>query len=388
MRLKSGHRLMAAVLLTTLALPAAAKMPTGTVATFNEAIKSGNEALIVDAARQFGATALAHPEDPQAPVAAYEAANQLCLRGACADALPMANYLRALDTSLPVSRAEVEVLTAFASWSASAKDPVSDAAFETILTAKQDCAPSLLTIAAFEAFYEAIAPTTDWGRIVVRARLAASHLQQVRHIFPDRWATAELILATAAFNESQDFTAYDKISDLEAWLRGKRRDNTFDERLAPIHYEAMAWQFALTAFFTSYDNASVAKVNRYGRSNYQKQMDLAQERAAAITDRFERTPSNEPPLCSGEIVANASPSYPRKAARRGYIGAVVLGIDFEDGKISHVEVLAAVPDDAFEQASLDGMETFRWEFDRVQETPNCTRTKRTAMVYPLLYVMR
>ena len=370
------------------ALPGAAEMPAGAISVFNQAVQSGDPATIVTAAKQMGATAVAHPEDPQAPVAAFEAANQLCLRGACADAVPIAGYLSALEDGLPVSRAEVDILVAFANWSASAKDEAADKAFESVLSANETAPPSLLSISAFEAFYVAKTQTSEWEDISERASLAAGHLEQVRDILPDRWAVAELLSATAKFNENLEFASYDRISDLEAWIRGKRRDDAFDKLLRSIDYEAIAWETAMEAFFRSAGNADDSKVQRYGRSKYEAKMKLAEERAEMIRDQFETTPSSEPPFCSGEIVSNATPSYPRKAARKGYIGAVLLGIDFEDGKVSNIEVLAAVPDKAFEQASLDGMKTFHWEFDKEQEVPNCTLTKTTAMVYPFQYIIR
>jgi len=378
---------MLAGLALIVTLPGAADMPSGTISAFNQAVQSGDPATIVTAAKQMGATAVAHPEDPQAPVAAFEAANQLCLRGACADAVPMAAYLSGLEDGLPVSRAEVDVLTAFANWSASAKDEAADAAFESVLSANESAPPSLLSISAFEAFYVAKTQTSEWQEISERAGLAAGHLEQARDILPDRWATAELLSATADFNNEREFRAYDRISDLEAWIRGKRGDETVRDRLAPSYFEVMAWKAATGAFFRSYDNATYTKASRHGRSKYQAQIDAAEARAEAITDQFPAGTSSQPPFCTGELVKPPRPSYPRNAARKGYIGAVIVGVDFEDGAISNVKVLAAVPDGAFEQTSLDAMKKIKWKFDAEQENPDCVRTKETAMIQSFEYLL-
>ena len=375
-------------LVLSLSLPARADMPAGTISGFNEAVQSDDPAVIVAAARQMGATAIAHPEDPQAVAAAFEAANQLCLRGACADAVPMVTFLSQREESPPVSQAEFDVLAAFATWSASDAGATADDAFRVALAANETAQPSLLTVTAFEAFYVPATQTSDWAEITSRTHMAASHLKPVRDLVPDRWAVAELLSATADFNENRDFASYDKISDLAAWLRGKRRDEALKEPLRSLEYQAMAWRNALGAFFRSYDNVSFSNVSRDGRFKYQDEFDQAEERAEAILAEFPEAMSSEPPFCSGKVVKPPRPTYPSSAIRKGYVGAVLLGIDFEDGKVSNIEVLASIPDDTFAKASVRGMKAFRWKFDEVQEEPGCTRTKQTAMIYPFEYVMR
>ena len=371
----------------SLSQTARADMPAGTVSGFNQAVQSGDPVVIVAAAREMGATAIAHPEDPQAVAAAFEAANQLCLRGACADAVPMVTFLSQREESPPVSQAEFDVLKAFAIWSASEGDAAADDAFRAVLAANEAAQPSLLTVSAFEAFYVPATQTSDWDEITSRTGMAASHLKPVRDLVPDRWAIAELLSATADFNENRDFASYDKISDLAAWLRGKRRDEALKAPLRSLDYQAMAWKAALNSFFRSYDNAVATKVKRHGRSKYQDQIDAAEARAEAILKEFPAGTSDGPPFCSGEVIRPPRPTYPRDAARKGYVGAVLLGLDFEDGEITNIEVLASIPDDAFVQASLDGMKTFRWKFDEEQEDPECTRTKKTAAIYPFQYAL-
>jgi len=386
MRQKTGCGVALAAALAFAVLPAMADMPAGTISTFNQALQNGDAAVIVEAAKVFGAAAVAHPEDRQAPVAAFEAANQLCLRNACAEAVPMAGFLGGLDdAALPVSRAEVEVLAAFAGWSVSAKDKAADSAFRMVLDAHVNVAPSLLTIAAFEAFCAQQPDEPDWEEVARRATLASSHLQQVRDILPARWATAELLSITAAFNADPKFETYDRVSDLNAWVLGKRRDKAYSENLRSLDYQTMAWSSAMSAFFRSWND---------GRSKYRKKFKDAEARAEAIKAGFESKGwSDEPgtgrlPFCSGEVLAPPKPSYPKDAARKGYVGAVIIGISFKDGRISGTNVLAAVPDQAFERVSIDSVEHFRWVFDETPRDPECTATKENAIIIPLEYVMQ
>lgn len=368
-----------------LAASAVADMPAGSISAFNKAVESGDTASIVEASRTLGKLAMDHPEDTQSAVAAFQAATQLCLRGACGEARPMAAFLMAMEEGLPASRAEVEILSAYADWSDLKEDKAANAAFGEVLKANTSADPSLLTVSAYEAFYVARTGTTQWKEIAERSGYAAEHLKRVRDLLPNRWATAELVNATAAFRDYPDFDTYDQVSDLSAWVEGKGKDRAARKELRKIGYETEAWESALNAYFHS------------GHGNgrqYKKRMEIARERADAITAEVEKAVAKdaedggEPNFCKGRMVVPPEPSYPISAAERGYVGAVILGVNFKDGEVSGYEVLAAVPDRTFEKASIDGMKHFRWKFDKVQEDPDCTRTKETAMVQAFEYVIR
>jgi hypothetical protein len=362
------------------ALPGAADMPSGAISAFNQAVQSGDPATIVTAAKQMGATAVAHPEDPQAPVAAFEAANQLCLRGACADAVPMAAYLSGLEDGLPVSRADVDVLTAFANWSASAKNKAADQAFSKVLEAQVDSHASMLTLAAYEYFCAALIGSEDWAGLHERAQLAKAHMKQARDVVPYRWATIASLSASSLFNEERSTDALQEMADIKTWLYQKRIGEGSKD-LDKIYYNASAWQIAMKAYFRSGGGRDDRIARRID--------DAVTTRMEEINQSSKVEPSDGPSLCKGHVVSPPRPMYPRKAARKGYVGAVLMSFGFDDdGKPAHFRVLASVPDGKFEQASLDGMKSLEWEWDAQQEDPDCTKSREEAGLYPFEYVLR
>ncbi|HPF23794.1 MAG TPA: energy transducer TonB [Hyphomonas sp.] len=380
MRQKTGCGVALAAALAFAILPAAADMPAGTISAFNQALQTGDAAVIVEAAKVLGANAVAHPEDRQAPVAAFEAANQLCLLNGCAEAVPMAGFLGGLDdAALPVSRAEVEVLAAFAGWSASAKDKAADAAFGDVLEANAGISPSALTLAAYEYYCAAIIGSDDWKAVRRRAGLAGKHMMPVRDAVPYRWATVALLSSSALFNDEQSTDALQEVVDVETWLLGKRPSGQAGDTNR-AYFRAMAWHRALMAYFRTAGGRDFKIAQK---------IDAKAEKALEEAHPDGKAESSETaPLCDGHVVSPPKPTYPRRAARKGYVGAVVLSFDFVDGEPANYRVLASVPDGEFEQVSLEGMRSFKWEWDQEQENPDCTKSKTEVAIYPFEYILR
>ena len=360
-------------------MPAMANMPAGTIPAFNQAVQSGDAAVIVAAARQFGATAIAHPEDPQAAVAAFEAANQLCLRGACAEAVPMADFAATRAAALPVTPEQAEILQAYARWSSGRKNGDDDAAFEDVLRRDVADPPSLLSAAAYEAFYLDVSHSTDWGTVLSRASLAAEHLRPARDALAARWATAELLSATADYNYRESIGALEKIGDLELWLYDKQ---TGDEtnRIDRLYYETWAWRAALAAAFRSFDHMNLMRARK---------VELHVEEAKRMNRKmFWREGPRREPLCSGRIVERPDVDYPTWAAKRGYVGAVLVAFDFAEGKPGNFRVVGSVPGNDFDREALESMQSVRWEFDAKQANPSCSGSSDTPSLYAITFIMR
>ena len=369
--------LMTAIFMLT--LPASANMPDGTVSTFNQALQTGDAEIIVSAAKQFGATAITHPEDKQAPIAAFEAGNQLCLWGACADAVPMAEFLQEHEEELPVSRDQVDILAAFAAWSASEKDKVADVAFEDVLKVYLKSAPSLLSLAAYESYAADAVGTEKWRKVRERATLAVQHIEPARDVVPKRWATLSLLEASAHFNAMRSVSAVQEVADIENWLYRKRIVEDVDG-LDDVYYTASAWRAAMGAYFRGVTRQDYLRTRQIDEQVEEFRHNTKKPEGAAEPDG--------PSLCTGRVVTPPRPMYPDNAAYNGYIGAVLLSFDFLDGEPVNFHILAAVPDGEFEQTTLESMKSFEWEWDEEQENSDCTKTKEDAVIYPFEYVMR
>lgn len=372
-------RLACAIAGWMIALPGAADMPTDAISAFNQAVQSGDAGTIVDAAKSLGATAIAHPEDKQAPVAAFEAGNQLCLHGACAEAVPMATFLQGLEGDLSVSRPLVETLAAFSTWSASDKGKTADKAFAAVLEAHAGDEPSLLSIVAFDEYSVDAATSDDWAETQKRAALAARHMEPVRDIIPARWATMDLLAASAEFNATLSIDAMQPVADLETWLYLKRHVDDV-EGLDDVYYATSAWVVAMSAYFRSTSTRDSRQADRITKA-------AEEARSAHEHNDDAEDGDNGPPLCKGQVSVPPRPNYPLSAVTKGYVGAVLVGFDFVDGKPANYRVLAAVPDKAFEKATLDSMKRFRWKWDKEQENPDCTRSSRHPAIYPFEYVI-
>ncbi|MCA8903048.1 MAG: energy transducer TonB [Hyphomonas sp.] len=379
MILKRARALLVAGVCLAVELPVLAQMPPGTAEAYNDAIAGGDESQMLQAARDLAAAAIAHPEDPDAAVSAFEAGNQLCLRGACAEARPIAAFLRTLDGDLPVNTKQLDVLEAFANWSASKKDKSANKAFQAVLTANVKTEPSYLTIAAFDTFVADRSGRPRWGVVHERASLAAEHMKPVRNVLPVRWATMALQSASAQFNATKSIEAMRSVADVETALF-ELREGEHADALDLVYYKAYAWRSAMGAYYRSTDKKTY------------KLAEEIEEDVDSLNGSNEpywgRADGDEPDLCEGKPIAQPSPIYPRDAARNGYVGAVILGFDFVDGAPANYRVLASVPDGAFEQASLDGMKTFRWEWDVEQKNPDCSRTSTDPAIYPMVYVLQ
>ena len=364
-----------------LALAGHAEMPADAISAFNRAVQANEPGQIIQAASQLGAAAIAHPEDPQSSIAAFEAANQLCLRNACADAQPITQFLLGLDETAGIERGQVEILSAFADWSASDKKKSAAKAFEAVLKEHVATEPTAMTLAAYEGYVVDAIGTQKWRMIHNRAVIADQHMAAVRDIIPVRWVRMALLVATAKFNDNQSLDALQKVADLENWLYTKRHIE-HAENLDQEYHTVSAWGYALMAYFKSGD----ASDQKRARNIYEATHEMRENHVHPESD-----PGHEldgPPLCTGKVVQPPRPRYPRGAARKGYVGAVLLTFDFVDGEPANYRVLAAVPDTMFETVTLEAMKDFRWEWDEEQEHAGCTKTKTGATVYPFEYVMR
>ncbi|HBJ91462.1 MAG TPA: hypothetical protein DDZ43_01165, partial [Hyphomonadaceae bacterium] len=83
---------LAALAVGALAPVANAQLSNDALGAFNTAVQSGDNGAIISASTALMDNAIANPSDPNATVAAYEAALKLCERQACESALRGAEF--------------------------------------------------------------------------------------------------------------------------------------------------------------------------------------------------------------------------------------------------------------------------------------------------------
>ncbi|MEJ0061227.1 MAG: TonB family protein [Terricaulis sp.] len=95
---------------------------------------------------------------------------------------------------------------------------------------------------------------------------------------------------------------------------------------------------------------------------------------------LQRGPAISPlvPMCAGQMHVRPMPNYPRDANALGEEGVVVLWYDIaEDGSLSNIEVLGAMPAGGFPQAVMAVAD--HWRFVWASDAENCLRHREGAM---------
>lgn len=344
---------------------ASAAIPADVIRNFNDALESGDRVAVVAAADRLVDAALKNPDDEQAVASAFEAGTQLCLRGACSNAIA-AEPLLAGAVSEIVSPAHANLLIAYAKWSQS-RDKTTDAGMMAALQGAAGAEATLLTLSAFDNYY-----LYEFGRDNARnirnvAELAAEHYTPVRDLIPTRWAVMELAAAAGQFRSDREKASIDRFAELEValypyYLAG---ESEFPQ-IESLYFQTVAWRSALSAYF-----ASIGKF----AEELSHAEEYADEERSRIGKQYRSEQPPREPLCTGGFRKAPKPTYPFGASNRGYVGAVILGFDIDNGKLENVRVLAAVPDRQFEKAALDSMQSMEWYFDEQQKDPDCRRSR-------------
>lgn len=357
-----------------------AGIPVETIRSFNDALQDDDPALIVQTAEALIAAALENPGDPQARDAAFEAGTQLCLRGACERAIAAAPLMTG-PGSEEVSEALANLLVAYAEWSRNS-DRKRGAALEKALKTVVPEQPTLLTVAAFDAFHAYRLKNGKVREIKVAADMAVSHYSPVWQVIPANWGMVELSSAATAFAEDRSAESLDRMVNLQIALYPYMLDK---ERLSPviedIYYQAGAWQGAIGAWLRSKGGKSSLGADAAH--------ELGEAERRRLSAQYFVAREKPLPLCKGSITQAPSPVYPKGAIQLGYVGAVLVGFDIREGDLENIRILAAVPDKRFNDAVLDAMQKVKWEFSEEPSDSECVRSRSgPAGIIPFEFVIR
>lgn len=357
------------------AFTASADLPPELIKSYNSAIGTQDTAKIVSAAEALAAAAVADPTAPDAALIAFETASQLCLRGACARAADAAR-LAASGTGADLPPAsERALLAAYAAWSAA---PGSETlvALDGALSVIAAEPPTLISVNAFGARYVAEAKSGSPKSLSREARRAADHFRPARDLVPQYWATAELTALTTEFNSSKDTETLIPLRELEYWLYDKRisGEDAAPEWMSDLYFKSMAW---------------AQTVKNYGDMGHGSDRVLREaaelESARKVRGSCSGVDVECPPLCPGDFERALDPEYPSSAVSRGYFGTVVIGVSIEDEEVVNARVLAAVPDNTFEEAALKSLAGAKWKYK--PDPPAGCQRKEDLMLVPFAFVI-
>lgn len=352
-----------------------ASIPADVIRSFNAALEGNDPSAVIQTAEALIASAAENPDDPAARGAAFEAGTQLCLRNACDRALAAAQLMAGAPNE-EVSGELGTLLVAYAGWSA-AQTPGNTAALKSALERVVPKPPTLLTVSAFDRFQlarlkEGILPEIRWA-----AEQAAAHYKPFWSVIPENWGAAELSAAAAEFNETKSDDVLERFAKLEVAMYPFKLAGLDDRpSLERIYYQAYAWRLAADSYFKSTDNRSTFKAKAAES--------FVETETRRLAEAHYATREREPPHCTGRMVQPPKPEFPKSAAEAGYVGAVIVGFEINDGRVENARILASVPDSTFEAAVLDSMRPIRWEYDAVQNVPDCKRSGDA--IYPFNFL--
>lgn len=386
---------LAALAVGALAPVTHAQLSNDALGAFNTAVQSGDNDAIISASTALMDNAIANPSDPNATVAAYEAALKLCERQACETALRGAEFTtRQPDTNSHPLMSDRELLRAYAEFAIDS-DGSSRRGLREALEAVRDRDPSYLSMRAGHALYSEFVRRGDWRDAWRIASAEADHLYPVRSVVSEAYYGARQNAAVSFFYSEQTRESHELIARWNAETAQAISQVVDAGYAAPEWLESNYWQSEALLrladyWFYSYDtDNSLASMRAQGR-RIQPMTEAQRERVYAeyplsIPEElfFFSIPEDQLPRCRGELIQEPELEYPNSITNFwAGVGVVYTKLFFEeDGTVSDVELLASIPASSdFEEDTLETARQWRFEVAEDQERENCRLS-----LYPFVY---
>jgi len=389
---KLFHGTLVALISLGCAQVAAAQISSSTLTAFNQAVETGDASAIEVASTNLINEAIANPDDPDALIAAYEAALKLCDID-CAAALPGAEFALGFPaTGQHPIMAERELLAAFASFTA---ESTRDTRRELLAALNNMEDPTLLSARAFMPLYADLASRDNLGDAAAVAGLAVRELRPVRSSVLQYYLHAAETHATTSFLEVKTEESHEALVRWNAELRELRTSiglNQAPEWLRLAYWRSEAWIGAANAFYASVSDDGETT----GRNGRERVSFLSEEEVNSIYGEYSLSTEFDPfmtvedgettnPVCVLRSNLRPRPRFPSGALRSGTIGYVLLHFDLdEDGDVISPSVVASVPPDVFDEMVEDTVSRWRFEVDDELSEPDCY-FQRSNIVYPISF---
>ena len=386
------HSALAGLIGLGCAQVASAQISSSTLTAFNQAVEAGDAAAIEVASTNLMNEAIANPDDPDALIAAYEAALKLCDID-CAAALPGAEFALGFPaTGQHPIMAERELLAAFASFTA---ESTRDTRRELLAALNNMQDPTLLSARAFMPLYTDLAARDNLRDAAAVAGLAVRELRPVRSSVLQYYLHAAETHATTSFLEAKTLESHEALVRWNAELRELRTSiglNQAPEWLRLAYWRSEAWIGAANAFYASVSDDGETT----GRNGRERVSFLSEEEVSTIYGEYSLSTEFDPfmtvaddettnPVCVLRSNLRPRPRFPSGALRSGTIGYVLLHFDLdEDGDVISPSVVASVPSDVFDEMVEDTVSRWRFEVDDELSEPDCY-FQRTNIVYPISF---
>lgn len=225
----------------------------------------------------------------------------------------------------------------------------------------------------------------DYEKMRESAVAATAHLAPVAEFLPQQYIEAKFVGAISLFNGEEDASAMLEMAHVEGFT-GRFREPGFDDRpvwAINIYWKATAWTMAMDAYFETAkkDHPSEDEINAV-LANYK--VDTETLNAAAKASEAE----SALPFCDGRVVQSPQLRYPARSMRKGMVGAVIMGMDFDTGgKVLNPKVLASIPSDEFDESLLRTVSKWRYRAKKRKDVGVTCRVDRTNIVIPFIFTL-
>ncbi len=383
------HSALAGLIGLGCAQVASAQIASSTLTAFNQAVETGDAAAIEVASTNLMNEAIANPDDPDALIAAYEAALKLCDID-CAAALPGAEFALGFPaTGQHPIMAERELLAAFAAFSGEASRRTR-ARLEAALSNLQD--PTLLSARAFFPLYLNHAERSNFDDAARVSGIAVEHLRPVRSSVPEFYFHALEAHATTLYLHEKSLESHDAIFRWNAEMIQVESMIALEDQpewLRSNYWRSEAWANAARAFIESTTGYGDRVVSGFDRVDAPSENEIDEIYAEfPPVEQIVEDVDTRLPHCEGELIRPDDFSYPARAAYDGVIGSVIAKFRFdEEGRVLDVDVLAAVPPDVFDDSVLDASSSWYYQVAEGVDPSTC-RLDHENVVLPITFQMR
>jgi TonB family protein len=341
-------------------------------------IKSFNQAV---QARDFKAAAVAAAEAwpqidkarPDAPVIAREFAFISLLGGEAPTAQPIARWLFEEGAARPDSGVDPALASVLLRWAelGDGGDKAARAALSGALAARAqapDPADRISGMAA-DILVRRAWNAGAWREVGAAATLNIALAIPLGEEGVQMVYSARIAQTAAQFIDRPRVEDFDAMSKVYAELAALAPEPPGVEgnRFSSLRDRSYTWSAAMMAYFESVRDSS-RREGVYAPAARR----INDAACGAECENRKRVASGEAPLCVVEFDQTPKLTYPQAALNRGSVGAVYLGLDVDaSGAIADVRVLAAVPDEAFPEATLRAVRTWKPRMSRRNVDPAC-----------------
>ncbi|MBK8198100.1 MAG: hypothetical protein IPK75_06990 [Acidobacteria bacterium] len=356
---------------------AMAQVPSGDLQALEAAKASGSRQQVITAARQLAASAMAHPEDPEAGRIAYSAGWLLCINFSCRDAIKPGKFA-ATRSDAPI---DAVVLAPFAEYRVKVSKK-SKRALAEALSLVEASEPTDLTLSAFRELYSQSQLVRDSKATAEWASRAHLHFGRGGEPYAEYYYESLFVQISAEYEirprSSQIETVVRASGELARRLLDSPDSHT--DWVERSYWEATGWAELIRA-----------RLESEGRDYLSRADAEAMLKLEYTGDRPlpPRTVTKGLRVCDGHLIAADFDKEPILPGGYASFGAFVIKFSLRNGEVINPEIIAALPRSGLTPEQAESR-IARWRFEPQEDpaTANCALDAETGVLTLIVRTLR